>query len=101
MSQGEVSASVSARIYRARKERGLTAQALADRITELGFPISRVVIAKIENGIRETVPVDVVYHAARVLQVPILSLLSDGPWCERCRDSPPAGFACKACGADE
>jgi len=99
MSRGMVTALVSGRIRRARKERGLTAQALADRITGLGYRVSREVIAKIENGTREAVPVDVVVHAAKVLQVPVLRLLSDGPWCERCGDAPPSGFACTACGA--
>jgi transcriptional regulator with XRE-family HTH domain len=99
VSQGKVSAAVSARIQAARKNQGVTAQALADGITAQGFEISRVVIAKIEAGIRETVPVDVVVHAAHVLHVPVLSFLTDGAWCAVCGDAPPAGFTCNTCGA--
>jgi transcriptional regulator with XRE-family HTH domain len=100
MSQGEVSAYVGGRIHAARKMRGVTAQALADAITGRGYAAHRATIAKIENGIQEKVPVDVVVHAARVLQVPVLSLLSDGPWCSACGDDPPVGFACRSCGAE-
>lgn len=94
-----VSAEVGARIKRARKGRGFSAQALADAITARGYAVSRATVAKIENGLKETTPVDVVVHAARVLQVPMLTLLLDGEWCERCHDNPPAGFACTECGA--
>lgn len=99
MTQGAVSAEVGARIKRARKGRGFSAQALADAITARGYEVHRATIAKIENGLRETTPVDVVVHAARILQVPVLSLLIDGIWCEHCCDAPPPGFACPECGA--
>lgn len=99
MAQGVVSAEVGARIKRARKGRGFSAQALADAITARGYAVHRATIAKIENGIQETTPVDVVVHAARVLQVPVLTLLGDGEWCEHCHDAPPPGFACTHCGA--
>lgn len=36
-----------------RKELGLTASALAERTAELGYPVSRVAIGKIETGHRE------------------------------------------------
>lgn len=38
------------RLKKARKERGWTQQALADAMDELGHPINRVTIAKIEDG---------------------------------------------------
>lgn len=99
MSQGVVSAEVGARLKIARRGRGMSAQALADAITARGYEVHRATIAKIENGIKETVPVDVVVHAARVLQVPVLRLLVDSEWCGHCHDAPPAGFACPECGA--
>ena len=44
---------------RARDERGrkLTAKALADKCTELGLPIGRPAIAKMERGLRDTITV--------------------------------------------
>lgn len=99
MSQEAVSAAVAVRIHAARKSQGMTAQALADAITAKGYGVSRTVIAKIESGVRETVPVDVVVHAAQVLHVPVLRLLATVPWCTCCNDTPPGGFSCLACGA--
>ncbi|MFD3955959.1 MULTISPECIES: helix-turn-helix domain-containing protein [Streptomyces] len=99
MRQEAVSATVAARLQAARKSRNMTAQALADAITARGYAVSRTVIAKVEGGIRETIPVDLVVHAAQVLHVPVLRLLTDGPWCACCNDTPPGGFSCLACGA--
>lgn len=99
MTQGVVSAEVGARIKRARKGRGFSAQALADAITARGYAVHRATIAKIENGIKETIPIDIVVHAARVLQVPVLRLLVNSEWCGHCHDDPPVGFACPECGA--
>ncbi|MFJ3093606.1 helix-turn-helix domain-containing protein [Streptomyces hydrogenans] len=38
-------------------EKGITAQALADRCAELGHPLDRTVIAKLEKGLRQSVTV--------------------------------------------
>lgn len=100
MSQEAISASVVARIRLARRQRGMSVQALAEAITACGFQISRVSIAKAEAGIRETIPVDLVVHAARVLSVPVVRLLVDDAWCSHCNDAPPTGFVCKECGAE-
>jgi hypothetical protein len=55
----------------ARDERGrkLTAQALADRCTELGLPIGRPAIAKMERGLRDTITVAELEVIARALKV--------------------------------
>lgn len=51
MSQAQrVGAVFAGRLRNARKARGWTQQALADAVTELGHPINRVTIAKIEDG---------------------------------------------------
>lgn len=96
----EVTAQVIARIRRVRRERGLSAQALADAITERGHKVSRETLAGAENGFRATISVDLLVHAARILKVSPAQMLSDGPWCNACCDDPPEGFACKSCGAE-
>lgn len=55
----------------ARDDRGrkLTAQALADRCTDLGLPIGRPAIAKMERGLRDTITVAELEIIARALNV--------------------------------
>ena len=50
--------------------RRMSAQALADRCAELGLPIARVAITKLENGIREKVSVAELLVLAAALDVP-------------------------------
>lgn len=61
----------------ARDERGrrLTVQALAERCTDLGLPLGRPTIAKLENGIRETITVGELQVLAKALGVPPVLLL--------------------------
>lgn len=95
----EVTAAVVARIRSARQARGMSAQGLADAITERGYKVSRETLAGAENNLRATISVDLVVHAAHVLSVPVVSFLTDQPWCERCNNNPPPGFTCNECGA--
>jgi transcriptional regulator with XRE-family HTH domain len=62
---------VGARLQRARKERGITQEELAKR---LGLP--RPSYANIESG-RQRVPLDVVWRAAVVLEVPMTALVPE------------------------
>jgi hypothetical protein len=62
--------------------------------------VSRETLAGAENNLRATISVDLVVHAAYVLAVPVVSFLTDQPWCERCNNNPPPGFTCKECGGD-
>lgn len=55
--------------------RKLTTQALADRTAELGYPMDRSVIAKLETGKRQTITVPDVLVLAQALEVPPLLLL--------------------------
>jgi transcriptional regulator with XRE-family HTH domain len=59
--------------FRARAKdaqgRKLTAQGLADKCTELGLPIGRPAIAKLEKGLRETITVAELEVIARALSV--------------------------------
>lgn len=72
-----VATAVGTRVRRYRTERGLSAQALADRCEQLGYELKRSVIAEMENGKRATVSVADVLVLARALRVPPLSLLLD------------------------
>lgn len=56
---------------RTRDERGrkLTAQALSDKCADLGLPIGRPAIAKLERGLRETITVGELYVLAKALSV--------------------------------
>jgi transcriptional regulator with XRE-family HTH domain len=73
--QSQVTAQIGARIAyfreRARDERGrkLTAQALADKCTELGLPVGRPAIAKLEKGLRQTITVGELQVISRALNV--------------------------------
>lgn len=72
---------VGREVARAREqlvdERGrrLSAQALADRCAELGHPLDRSVIAKLEKGIRQTVSVADLLVLAKALELPPLALV--------------------------
>mgnify|MGYP001489420014 CR=1 FL=1 len=53
----------------------MTAQALAERCAELGLPMDRAVIAKLEKGRRQTITVGELLVFARALRVPPLLLV--------------------------
>lgn len=55
--------------------RKLTTQALADRTAELGYPMDRSVIAKLEKGHRQTITVPDILVLSQALEVPPLLLL--------------------------
>lgn len=67
--QERLAAVVAWQVRRYRKLRGLSAQQLADRCSELGFPLKRSVIANFESGRRTTVTVAELIVLAKALQV--------------------------------
>jgi transcriptional regulator with XRE-family HTH domain len=68
-------ATVAAEVRRRRKERGMSAQDLADACTDLGHPIPRNVIANMESGRRATLPlVDLIVLGAALNTSPLLLL---------------------------
>ena len=70
---------IRAQIRSVRLERGLTFDALSDRCRDLGYPISRVVLSKIEAGFRPSLSVPELLVIARALDVPpALILAGDG-----------------------
>lgn len=75
-----IAAHVGRRIAYFRAGRGpggrkLSTQALADRTRDLGHPLDRSVIAKLEGGQRQTISVPELVILARALEVPPVELL--------------------------
>ena len=60
---------VAGEVRRYRKERGLSAQKLADRCGELGYDVPRSVIANLENGRRDSVSLAQLHILAAALEV--------------------------------
>lgn len=82
--QKDAAERAGAAILAARNRAGLTAVQLADKTRELGYPIHRVAISKIENGTREgKLDVAELVVLAYALNTPALELLypamPDGP----------------------
>ncbi|GAB2835566.1 helix-turn-helix domain-containing protein [Streptomyces daliensis] len=74
-----VQATVAGEVRRRRKERGWSAQDLADRCEQLGHPIPRNVIANMESGRRAGLPlVDVMVLAAALETYPVYLIFPVG-----------------------
>lgn len=99
MSAYPYSATVARRVAELRRQRGWSAQRLADEMTEAGQHVSRSTLANLENGRRDRITVDELYAFATVLGVPADRLAHDRPSCPTCSDQPPTGFTCRSCGA--
>jgi transcriptional regulator with XRE-family HTH domain len=63
------------RYHRERKRPKMSAQALADKCAELGWPIKRSVLSNLESGYRETITVPELFVLAQALEVPPTDLL--------------------------
>ncbi|HEY6796651.1 MAG TPA: helix-turn-helix transcriptional regulator [Kineosporiaceae bacterium] len=70
-----MTASIASQIDHWRGVRGLSAQKLADRTAELGFPVPRNTIANLENNRRTTITVAELFVLAFALDVPVVMLL--------------------------
>lgn len=84
------------RLRQFRKTRRITAEQLAAGFTELGYPVSRSVLANYENGRFRTVPLDLVVTAMRYFDVSFTHFMT-GPLCNGCDDKPPLNFMCRIC----
>lgn len=78
---------IGARVARYRKlatvkGRPMSAQALADRCAELGHPIDRTVIVKLEKGGRQSVTVAELLVLAKALGIPPVALVFAPGWDE-------------------
>lgn len=65
-------------VREARRLRRLTAQQVADKTAEMGYPISRDVIANYESGRKQSLDIAELLVLAKALDVPPLALLFPG-----------------------
>ena len=86
---------------RLRIMRGWSARELAERVTSAGHPVQRGVIVnrEIRNRV-ENVPLHFVVVLASIFGVSLSDLMTEAEDCARCGGEPPAGFTCRACGAE-
>ncbi|HKX45306.1 MAG TPA: helix-turn-helix domain-containing protein [Planctomycetota bacterium] len=98
MSDYSLSAELFTKVRTLRKLQGLSAQALADRMTAQGFHIIRSVVANGEIGRVRSMSVDFADHSARALGLTLTQLITDPAVCTSCKGEPPAGFTCNTCG---
>ncbi|MER7701561.1 helix-turn-helix transcriptional regulator [Kitasatospora sp. NPDC097605] len=77
-----VDAAIAREVKRRRAELGLSAEALGARCADLGYPLTRQVIAKLESGARSGPTPAELFILARALEMPPVSLilpLDQGP----------------------
>lgn len=100
MNTSPISARIIVELRAVRVEQGMSARQLADRMTEMGFPVQRSIIANLENGRRTDVSVDHVVAAVRALGLDLSAFLVRCGLlaCPACHGAPPAGFTCNTCG---
>jgi len=93
-----VSAAAIRELMQARRQQKVSAQELADRMTSIGYPIKRSVIANVESGRRAEISLDHLAIACRALGIdPAAVLRRAAGFCPNCHGKPPTGFACLAC----
>ncbi|MGW2847892.1 helix-turn-helix domain-containing protein [Streptomyces sp. NPDC001108] len=73
--QGRLTQHVADAVRHYRKERGLSAQALADACAKLGYAVPRTSIANLENGRRSGVEIAELLVLAKALQIPPIALM--------------------------
>ena len=93
-----LSAEVIAKVRALRRIKKMSGQALTDRMTELGYPIKRSVLANTESGRVASVSVDFADTAAQALGTDLVTLLTEPVSCPSCKGEPPVGFTCNTCG---
>ena len=83
-------AQIASEVRRLRNAEGISAQALADRISEMGPGISRSVVADIENGRRNFVTITELMLLARALNTAPILLVYPGPYRDKTEFLPGA-----------
>lgn len=94
----ETSREVATRLRAFRTTRGLTGEQMAKMLTDNGYPITRSVLANIENMRFRSLSVDLVFAAIKALQLANIGEFFVGPLCNGCFDNPPVEYICKTCG---
>lgn len=93
----ETSREVATRLRAFRTTRGLTGEQMAELLTNHGYPITRSVLANIENMRFRTLPVDLMFAAVRALDLQGTGHFFVGHLCNGCSDNPPVAYICKVC----
>lgn len=78
----ELTARIAAELKKQRAAKGLTAEALSEACSALGFPISRLAISRLESGRRSAMEIAEFLVLAQALDIPPVSLafpLTQGP----------------------
>ncbi|MFE5258522.1 helix-turn-helix domain-containing protein [Streptomyces coelicoflavus] len=86
--EDHVMATVAGEVRRRRKELGWSAQDLADRCEEIGYPIPRNVIANMESGRRAGLPLVEVMVLAKALRMSPISLIYPVGYVDEVRQLP-------------
>lgn len=97
MSPLPLSSEVASRVRAFRTTRRISGDELVKGLDELGYKITRSVLANIENGRFKTIPIDLFAMLLEYFDVSYYSFFS-GPLCNGCSDDPPKAYICKVCG---
>lgn len=100
--QNRATSQAAGRMYQLRKAVGMSAQELANTITDKTecTSLSRATIANLENGRRSEIYLTELLALAEVFGVSVGWLATgEGIRCNQCDDAPPAGFRCQRCHA--
>ncbi|MEU1497329.1 helix-turn-helix transcriptional regulator [Streptomyces sp. NPDC005732] len=94
---------VGARVHALRTERGWTLRETARQVEAAGKPIGYATIQRLERNRNPAAPVVAVIVDDLIALAIVFGLRPDellaAPDCVACMDKPPAGFACRTCGA--
>lgn len=86
------------KMIRLRKARGWSVQRVVDEFNAQGHVMTHAVLQGLEVGRRNALTIDEAIVLTKIFNVSITDLINTE--CERCDGSPPAGFQCRACGAE-
>ncbi|MFD0053624.1 helix-turn-helix domain-containing protein [Streptomyces sp. NPDC127168] len=86
--EDHVMATVAGEVRRRRKELGWSAQDLADRCEEIGYPVPRNVIANMESGRRAVLPLVEIMVLAKALRISPISLIYPVGYVDEVRQLP-------------
>lgn len=100
MSVNDVSALVARELRRLRRVRGLAQPAMADRMAEIGWPVTRFGVSNVESGHRRSIDLEYLVAASRALDADPAQILTrvGVALCVICDGTPPPGFTCNVCG---
>lgn len=93
----ETTQRVVERLRQLRRAAGMSGAKLAEEMRSHGLSAwLPATVSKLETGRREAITVDELEALSQIFRVPLAALVETE--CQRCRNTPPEGFTCKACG---